>query len=435
MSALRATLLRIALALGLSFALWAFVSFSENPEEQLQYPSVPIETRNVPSDLVIVDRNGLPSSVTQVVSVTVETDRLTRESLRQVDVRAFVDLSGSQAGERFVPVYVEATRPNISLNFPRIDPANIPVRLERLITETAPITLTVQGNVPFSFALGAPEIQVNNAPVAQAQVRGPENRVERVVQARAVADVDGRSASYSGPLPLEAVDANGQVVEGVVLVPSTVDVRVPITPLVGLKPVPVLGRLEGFPAAGFEVASVQSNPLLINLTGSSGTLDQVARVETDPIDINGIQGTVTRTVAIRFPQGTSPQAGEPTEATVTITVVPITRPFQAQVPAGVQIVNIGSGLFASSNQAAISVQVAGTAGALNQLSTTSLVATVNVQGLGAGTYQVTPSINLPPGVSLVGNVPQVTVTLRATPTAVPTASPETPGDTATPAPP
>lgn len=420
MSALRATGLRLALAIGLSFALWAFVSFSENPEERISFEAVPVEVRNLPSGLVMVDQNGLPNATLPPVNVTIETDRATRADLRQADLRSYVDLRDMAPGDRAVPINIEATRPNLTFTLPEggLRPASVSVRLEELITTTVPLTLTIQGNVPFSFELGQPEVTLGGQVVQDVQVRGPQSRVERVKMARATANVEQLRASYVSLLPLQGVDENGQPVEGVTLEPATVNVRIPINPIVGLKLVPVLGTIEGFPAPGYTVVNIRSNPPLINLTGSSGTLDTVDQVSTAPVDISGASGLITRTVPLRFPLGTSPQAGEPSEATVTVEIAPLNRVFQVQLPVPVQATNIGN-VLVSISPGVVQAQLAGSNEVLNQLNTATLLATVDVGRLGPGTYQLTPQLTPPNGVTLVGTLPVVTVTLRAPPTAVP----------------
>jgi len=94
MSTLRARLVRVLLAIGLSFALWAFVSFSQNPEDSITFSDVPLQTVGLQDGLVIVDANGLPTLALPTVDITLRTDQQQLATLRPVDVRAIVDLSG-----------------------------------------------------------------------------------------------------------------------------------------------------------------------------------------------------------------------------------------------------------------------------------------------------------------------------------------------------
>jgi YbbR domain-containing protein len=423
MKGLRATGLRLALALGLSFALWAFVSVTENPEERILFEDMPVEIRGLAPDLTMVDQNGLPNPVLPSVELTLRTDQETQNSLRQADVQAFVDLSTiTEPGERRVPVNTERTRPDVNFTVTEINPAALTIRLERLITNTIPLTVAIQGNPLFGFEQGEAAVTFNDRPVEKVQISGPQSRVDRVERARVTARIDQRSASYSSELNLQALDSNGQIVEGVNLDPATVNVSVPISPSVGLKQVPVLSTITGAPAAGYAVAGVQSDPPLIILAGSSDSLDRVQQLSTAAVDISGATDTFTRSVAITPPSGTSLGSGEPSQITVTVQIAPIERPFQVQLPVRVQVIGVAAGLRVSVNPEIIEIDLTGPLSALDRLGSSILSAQVDASRLRAGTYALTPQLALPDGVSVAGDIPTVTLTL-SNPPSPPASSP------------
>lgn len=435
---MRATLLRAALALGLSFALWAFVSFSQNPEELVRFEDVSPQVVGLASDLVIVDANGLPNPTLPAIDITLRTDRVQRTELRPVDIRAVIDLDGLGAGEHLVPVNVQATRSTISFSVPRdgVQPSAVQIRIEQVITHSVPINLQVSGNLPFSFERGDPQILLDGNPIEQIEVSGPQNRVERVAAAQTTANIEQLRASYLAPLALTAVDETGQPVEGVRLSPGTVTVRIPITSVVGLKLVPVEATIEGLPASGYTVSGVQVDPPLISLTGSSGPLDAVAVLRTEPISIAGATQNLVRRAALVFPGGTSPQVGEPVSVRVTVQITPLDRTFQVALPAQVNLIGLSSGLLASANPNIVSVAVTGSSSALDVLSGTTLRADIDVSGLGPGSYQLPVQVTLPDGIRLVGDPPEVTIILRlpTTPTSTNTTAPPSESESATPEP-
>jgi len=75
----------------------------------------------------------------------------------------------------------------------------------------------------------------------------------------------------------------------------------------------------------------------------------------------------------------------------------------------------------------VTTTLTGTSAALVGLGQAQLRATVDVNGLGPGTYDLPVSVALPPGVSLVGDPQRVQVTLRLPP--APTATPVAPTPT------
>ncbi len=425
MTSLRATLMRAALALGLSFTMWVFVSFSQNPEELVTFFDMQLEVVGLGPNLVLVDSNGMPNPSLPTIDVTLRTDRQQLATLRQVDVLPVVDLSNLGPGEHIVPVNVKPTRSNVAINVPPggVEPSVVTTRIEQISQRLLPIRVDVQGNLPFSFERGEPRISTGGRPITSTTVVGPQSRVDRVAEVVAVARVDQLRATYVAPLSLSALDVAGQVVEGVRLDPGTVTVEVPINPVVGLKLVPVAPSIEGLPASGYEVRSVTVEPPLITIAGSSGPLDEVDLLPTTSLSINGATSDVVSTVAVRFPEGTSPREGEPSAVRVSIRIAPLERPFQVQLPATVQIVGLDPSLSASLSPPSLSLTLSGSSGALADLATGPLRGVIDLAGLGPGGYVLTPTLDLPDGVSLVGDLPTVQVTLRVLAQPVPTAAP------------
>lgn len=425
MPSLRTTFLRLALAFGLSFALWAFVSFSQNPEETVTFPDMPLEIVGLDQGLVLVDSNGLPNQALPLVTVTLRTDRQQLATLRPVDIRVVADLTGLGPGEHIVPVNVQPTRTNISFELVPggVSPSAVPIRLEQLSSEQVPVEVKVEGNLPFSFERDEPRLSLGGAPVTMVQVTGPQSRVLRVVAARAVANIEQLRATYLAPLSLTPIDANQQPVEGVRLDPGTVTVQISINPVVGLKLVPVEPAITGLPAPGFEVQGVVVEPPLIALAGSSGPLDAVDVLKTEPLDLGGSASSLSRSLKILFPVGTSPREGEPDVVRVKVQIAPLPLPFQAQLPAQVTVVGQGAGLTAQASPTVVTLSLAGTSASLAALAQSPLRAVVDASGRDPGVYALPVLVDLPPGVSLVGDPPVVQVTLRAVP---PTPTPETP---------
>jgi YbbR domain-containing protein len=419
---------RALLALILSFALWTFVSFSQNPEETVRFDDVALQIVGRDDTLVIVDSTGLPTSSLPTVDITLVTDQRQRSELRAVDLRAVVDLSGLTAGEHQVPVNVQPTRSNLSFSVAPdgVAPSSITVRLEPLITVTLPIDLEILGSPPFSFERGQPEIRAGGTLTDRAAVSGPQSAVERVTALRASANISQLRATYVAPLTLQPVDEGGQPVEGVRVTPTSATVLIPINPVVGLRIVPIEPVIVGAPAAGYSVRAVVVEPPLVSLTGSSGALDAVTALKTEPIDISAADGVVTRLVALQLPEGTSFGAGESSAARVTVRIEPIELPFQARLPVSIQLSGLADGLTASFSPQSAAVNVSGSSGQLGSLAGTALLAVIDLNGLPPGEYPRVVTPRLPAGITVVGDPPVVTVVIAdlPTPTAEPTETQE-----------
>lgn len=425
MNGVRSIVLRVFLAFGLSFALWSFVSFSENPEETARFEDLTLQIVGLAEDMVIVDANGLPTTSFPLVDVTLRTDRRQRSELRPVDIRVVADLSNLGPGDHLVPINVQPTRSNLSFSVPvgGIEPSAVSIRIESVETVTVPIRLEIVGSPPFSFERGDPEIRYNGNLIDTVTVSGPQSRVVRVTGVRTVANIAQLRASYVAPLNLTPVDNNNQPVEGVQVQPATVTVVIPINPVVGLRLVPVSPIIIGSPAPGFAVTDIKVDPPLITLTGSSGPLDAINLLQTEAIDIANASETVVRIVPLIIPTGTSPAQGESNAVRVTVEIRPITLPFQVRLPVEIVIDGLESGLLVTVSPEVVEITFAGTSTQLHALAATPLEATINVSGLAPGAYQFPIQPLLPDGVSIVGEVPTVTVVIVPEPTPTPTPSP------------
>ncbi|MFL5805240.1 MAG: YbbR-like domain-containing protein, partial [Roseiflexaceae bacterium] len=391
---------------------------------------LPVRPEDLAPGLMIVDQNGLPNPSLSPVDITLRSIGETAVTPSSNDIQAYVDLSERGPGEYSVPVGARVTIPGRKPEITTIEPGFLSIRIEQEITNTVPLTIELAGSVPFSYENLSASATVRGQPVTAVSVRGPQSRVERVAVARAVVDIDGRTASYDSPRQLAAIGADGQEIEGVLVEPASVNVLVPIVSSAGIKRVPVVPQVVGQPASGYVVGGLTVEPQFVRLAGGAGSLESVESVTTEAVDIQGASQTISRTVRLDEPASTPLLSGEPVSATVTVRITPIERPFQVTLPMPVQLTDIGPGLLGSVNPLIVQVTLSGAAAQLARLDAESLVGSVSVRGQGAGVYRLTPSFVLPHGVALVGEPLLVTVVLRLPP-APPSA---TPADTATPQP-
>jgi YbbR domain-containing protein len=440
MTWLRTSGLRLLLAIGLGFSLWVFVSYTTNPDRLTQFKDLPVAPEDLPAGLVIVDQNGLPNPPLPPVTITLRSIGDTTVTPSSNDIEAYVDLAGQQPGERSIPVRARITTPGRKPEVAEIKPDLLAIRIEQVLTRTVPLTVEVVGNVPFSYQALPPRATMSGQPVAEVSVSGPQSRVERVKLARATANIDRLTGNYDSPRQLEAIGPDGQLVEGVAIRPERVNVSVPIVSSAGIKRVPIVPSVVGEPASGYVVAGLAVAPQFVRLAGGSGSLESVQSVTTEPVNIAGASGTITRVVELRGSAETSLLSGEPFTATVTVRIGPIARPFRVTLPVPVQLADVGPGLLGSINPVVVQVTLAGTAAQLGALDPAKLAGTVSARQLSAGIYSIAPTFELPRGITLVGDPPKVTVALRlpasptppATPTAPATEQPTEPPPTETP---
>ena len=146
------------------------------------------------------------------------------------------------------------------------------------------------------------EISSENIPSAQIRIRGPARSIRRLQASDVHEEID-----LSGMKPGERTfDLNASQVnlpdklQAVQIVPSQIHL---VFDRRARKTVPVKPRVVGTFATGYEIASVQTNPAMVEIVGPQKSIDAVESAITDPIDVSGLidRDTVSRHAYVSDP--------------------------------------------------------------------------------------------------------------------------------------
>jgi YbbR domain-containing protein len=297
-----------AVSVVLAFGLWILVTDAENPTRTRVLPvNVPVQAVNVPSD-VVVD-NDLVS-----VQVRVTVAEHVFESLAASDFEATVDIEGLDVGQWDRPVEVRALTSRGDLRVDDVTPVSVTVILAPLVSKDVPVALDIEGSPPEGYTVSDPETAD-----AVVRVSGSQARVDLVTQAFAAVDVSGQTDRVEQSLRLQPRDSQGNQVEGVNLEPGITSITVEITQTIYSRPVVVEPVLEGLPAEGYEVISVNARPLTVIVSGDKEFIAQVQTIRTEPIDIEGEEAEVVRGVSLDL-SGLPEGAQVVGSANVTVTI-------------------------------------------------------------------------------------------------------------------
>ncbi|MDX9708249.1 MAG: CdaR family protein [Trichloromonas sp.] len=110
------------------------------------------------------------------------------------------------------------------------------------------------------------------------------------------------------------------------LSPSFVDVRLE---RIKDKKVPVKLVVSGAPAPGFELREIQLTPAEVLVEGAEGELKNIAQVETDPVEIEGVRDSFSLIVPIDY-RGRYTYLKEDRTVEVHVTIVKLPEP---EIPA------------------------------------------------------------------------------------------------------
>lgn len=391
-----------ALSLALALSLWLFVTDKENPTEAQTFNStILIEAVNVPGDLAVANMSEAG------VRIRIEAPKSELDGLRAEDFQAELNLDGLPPGTRGVPVDVRP--PNSRISVVSITPERVDVTLENRRTKVVPVRISQVGSPVTGFV-----VVDERADPETATVTGPESLVALVDSAVAVVNLAGQRVSLvDDPVELEPRDARDGGISRVAVTPITADVTVELEQREYTLQFAVNPVVSGQPAAGYNVGGIRVEPRLVNVTGSLELLQSIDAVRgllTDEISVADAREDVIRTVEIDLPAGAT-VPGSPS-VSVTIDISPARGEFSFRVIP--QIRNMADGLVVTP-AGPIEVTLIGDIPVLEDLTATSIVATIDAQGLREGLYALPVVVTAPPGTTITLVDPQelgVAITLR-----------------------
>jgi YbbR domain-containing protein len=208
-------------------------------------------------------------------------------------------------------------------------------------------------------------------------------------------------------------DDAGFIVEGVTLDPSSVDIEIKVEQKRFSRLVVVSPSLQGTPAAGYNVTAVEVDPASVTLLGPLELLSVTSFVMTSDIDITGATSDISRIVNIvGVPSGVSISGSNAVSVRVRISA------GQGEATYGVapQWTGLASDLRVVSITSLVEVELKGELPTLRNVSPDQVTVSVDLSGLGAGSYRLEPQVNAPAGLEVADISPtSVEVVLEPAP--------------------
>jgi YbbR domain-containing protein len=165
------------------------------------------------------------------------------------------------------------------------------------------------------------------------------------------------------------------------ITPSAVAIRFEpsATRIVRIQP-----SVEGEPAPGFIVGKISADPPTVEVVGPESVLRRVTEAITEPLWIGSANAEVRSTVIIGVAdQGVRLKSAR--DAVITVAILPAPEERQlTNVP--VRARNLSNGLSARIVPPTVSVRVRGTKQAVDRILAASVMAYVDLEGIGEGEY-------------------------------------------------
>lgn len=202
-------LLKLA-SLLLATLLWAAVANQSSSEIGFD---VPLEYRNIPTQMEIT------GDMTNTVQVRLRGSSNVIKGISAKDVSTTVDLSAMRMGEKIVALSPHNVQAPFGAEVIRVTPSSVRFTLERTVTKTVPIVLTILGQPDSGYAVG----QVLVRPTA-VEAEGPESRMNTLTSIATVpVRLDRRRSTVEQAVDLDVPDPQIRLKR-----PSAVAVKVEI---------------------------------------------------------------------------------------------------------------------------------------------------------------------------------------------------------------
>jgi YbbR domain-containing protein len=227
------------------------------------------------------------------------------------------------------------------------------------------------------------ELQGDAPALVDVRVRGESSALGRVGAGDIVAVLDLKTARPGRRL-FQLTPEQVRVPFGVEVVQVTPSSLALAFEKSATRALPVVPAVEGVPAAGFVVGKPVASPATVEVVGPEGAVVRATEALTEPVSVVGARQDVTETVNVGF-QDPALRLKTPKQATVTVPILP--GPLERTlVDQPVHLRNVDANLVANAVPSAISIVLRGSKDGLARVKAESVVAFVDLAGLGAGDY-------------------------------------------------
>lgn len=387
-----------------AFALWLFITSTENPLTTYKVQNIPVQLLNTDtltrSNLVLVPGQDLTTSLNIKGANT-----SILLAMKADDFKVVADLStyALKVGEQNIPIEIRKNPDNI--NVINSDSLFIKVNLDALIQAKLPINVNVSGKPKEGFYASAPILSQS-----QATVIGGSKFVNVVKKILIEENIQGQESDISKTYKLIPVDAAGKEVKEVTVNPTQIDVKIPVskTKSAGVT-VKTIGKLN----PNFTLASIKVLPERLDVTGSEAALNQLVNLNTEDIDLSKINKSIIIDTKVVIPDGLnliSTSGGDMVKVEVNLNKI-----VQKNLSQDIKYINLDAKYDVKLEKVKDSLLISGMETVINSLDLKKVSSTIDLFNLVEGEHTVPVKVSVPEGVNLISEVPDkilVTITKK-----------------------
>ncbi|OPZ87886.1 MAG: YbbR-like protein [Firmicutes bacterium ADurb.Bin419] len=371
--------------------LWFFVLDSTNPiiSTELNIP-LRVENEDVLKEKDIVIKNAnFPRTVT--ISIKGRKDKLSY--INSAEIEAVVDLD-KISDVTTTSLYVEVYGIPKGVSFESVTPRGVSFGLEKIGENPFPVEIVTTGEPRENYKV----IGVSVSPQT-VSIEATDSVINTIGQVKAFADITDIKSESKLNLMCKVYDKDGnEMLE--FDNKYSVEVKVEVG-----KEVPIIPVVKGKPMKDYVDGVHKTSPNKALISGSSGIIDEIDSLKTETIDIENLSESLTKITNIVVPAGVSLVNTQKT-VYVSVAIEPLAVKNFVFSPEDIELENElidGTVKYKITNEN-ISVNIKGTAQELDKIIESGLKPSVDVRGLGEGTFRRPLKVVLPGTVQLLEDV-------------------------------
>lgn len=398
-------------AFALAITIWVLAVNSNDPVEKKTYPQgIPIEIVGEDSDLVITNNISNQATVSLSAPTSLWETLIDSPEL----IHASINLTGLPEGTHKIDVIVEVDARPVKVE--TIAPATIEVVMEPLYSKSLEIQLYQPSQPAVGYEADDPELSHTYATVS-----GPASAISEVVEVRATVDVSQANQDIDRDIELVAYNANGAIVDNVSIDPAQIHVNIPITQRGGYRNVTIKAIVTGQVASGYRLTNISVSPLTVTVYSADPQIvnDLPGYVESQPLNINGIDKDISESLPLNLPAGVS-VVGEST-IRISVTVSPIQGSITINNKT-IELEGLNPEYMVTISPEVVDIILSGPLPILDNLNVLEDVRVLlDLTDLVPGTYQLTPRVEVDiPDLLVESILPEsIEVVISIPPTATP----------------
>lgn len=318
-----------------------------------------------------------------------------------------LDLSGYGPGSYKVPFKYNHSVESVTY---KLDPPTITVKISEKVSEVENLTYDLLNQNKLDKKLSVSNVVLDTSEVI---AKSSQENLNKIATVKALIDTSKITLKETGTQQLEdielvAYDDMGNRLSYVEIVPSRISASISIDSYHVTLPVKTV--ISGNMATGKAIASITSSVKNVDVYGDKEALDKLSEIQAK-VDVEGLSSDKQLSVELFKVNGIR-------YMTETKTNINITVGDEVQKEVSGIIVssaNLNSDLTAqaSSDERTITVILKGTKEAINSLGDNSIFATVDLAGLGKGSYTVPVTVTTTDErITAIPNKTEITVNIR-----------------------